>query len=342
MAEYTLQQIAEMVKGSLEGDATVVISGVASLDDAQTGQLSFLSDKRFRQHLDQCRASVVLVREDEDVAAELNLIRVKDPYLAYALVAQNLTANPEKYHGIHETAVVHPTAKVDASAYIGANAVVEAWAEVGADSYISAGCVVGERAVMGTDCFLHPNVTLYHGVVLGDRVRIHAGSVIGSDGFGYANDQGAWVKVPQLGKVSVGNDVEIGANCAIDRGAMKDTVICDGVIIDNLVHIAHNVSIGEQCAIAGHVGFAGSTTVGKRVMFGGMCGIAGHLEIADGAIFNGMSMVTRSIKEGGLYSSGLPAEKAEEWRRTVVRIRKLEKLEQRIKALETLLDKKEG
>ena len=228
-------------------------------------------------------------------------------------------------------------AKVDPTAHIGANAYIAAGAEVDAGAIIGPNCIVLDGSHVGADSRLVANVTIYHGVTLGKRVLVHAGSVIGSDGFGFANDSGHWVKIHQLGGVRIGDDVEIGANTSIDRGAIDDTVIEDGVILDNQIQVAHNVRIGAHTAIAGCVGIAGSAQIGEHCTIGGGVGIVGHLEIADGVTITAMSLVTSSITKPGIYSSGTPLESKAHWQRNFIRFKQLDEMARRIQALERQL-----
>ena len=337
---YTVQQLADHVGARVQGDPNCLIHGVADILAAGEGQLAFVANSKYKKFLNDTRASVVIVPEELLADCPTNALVVKSPLVAYARLAQMLTAEPLPAGGVHPTAVVSPNAKLAATAYVGPNAVVEDGVVLGENVQIGANCFVGKGTLIDDDTMLHPNVSVYHHCVLGKRCIIHCGTVLGSDGFGNANEAGRWIKIPQLGRVVLGDDVEVGANTAIDRGAMNDTVIGDGVKIDNLVHIAHNVEIGDNAAIAACVGIAGSAKLGKGVTIGGVSGVAGHIEIADNTHFTGMAMVTRSIKEPGLYSSGLPAEDNREWRKNVVRFRNLEKLEKRIKELEAKLDDK--
>jgi len=337
---FTLQQLADHVGARVHGDPACLIHGVADIVEATAGELAFVSNQKFKKYLGETSAGVVVLTDDLLADCPTNALVVKSPLAAYAKLAQLITAEPAPEQGAHPTAVVSERAVLGAGAYVGPNAVVEDDVQLGENVLIGANCFVGKGSVIGANSRLYPNVSVYHQTVIGQRCIIHSGAVIGSDGFGNANENGRWIKIPQLGRVVLEDDVEIGANTAIDRGAMKDTVICRGVKIDNLVHIAHNVYIGENSAIAACVGIAGSATLGKGVTIGGVSGVAGHIEIADNTHFTGMAMVTRSIKEPGLYSSGLPAEENREWRKNVVRFRNLEKLEKRVKELEAKLDEK--
>lgn len=337
---FTLQQLADHVGAQIHGDADCLIHGVADLAEAGEGELAFVASDKFKKFLSATGASVVVLPEELLADCPTNALVVSAPLVAYAKLATLITAEPQPAGGIHPSAVVSDSATLAATAYVGPNAVIEDDVVLGENVQIGANCFVGRGSVIGEASRLYANVSLYHQTQVGERCIIHCGAVVGSDGFGNANENGRWIKIPQLGRVVLGNDVEIGANTAIDRGAMKDTIICDGVKIDNLVHIAHNVQIGDNCAIAACVGIAGSAKLGKGITIGGVSGVAGHIEITDNTHFTGMAMVTRSIKEPGLYSSGLPAESNRDWRKNVVRFRNLDKLEKRVKELEAKLEDK--
>ncbi|HBC35598.1 MAG TPA: UDP-3-O-(3-hydroxymyristoyl)glucosamine N-acyltransferase, partial [Marinobacter adhaerens] len=240
--------------------------------------------------------------------------------------------------GVHATAVVDPSASIAEDACIGPNVVVEAEAEIGEKVVVGAGSVIGARASIGSRTLIRPRVTLAHDVVVGERCHILSGAVIGSDGFGFANEKGVWHRIAQLGRVVLGNDVEVGANTTIDRGALDDTVIGNGVKLDNLIQIAHNVRIGDHSAMAAMVGIAGSTRIGRHCVFGGASGVAGHLEIADQVHLTGMTLVTGDIREPGVYSSGTSADTNRQWRKNAVRFRQLDALARRVKELEKKLE----
>ncbi len=325
----TLGQLAKYVGAELhslnESDSDCKIVQVATLDEAQEGQIAFLFDRKYRKFLKITRASAVIIQEQDLEDCSVPALVTKDPYLAYAKIAGFLNKPKATSGVIHASAVILENIRIDSTADIAANSVIESNVVIGADVFIGPGCVIGEGAVIADHSRLIANITICHHVSVGKRVIIHPGAVIGSDGFGLARDNGTWVKIPQIGSVTIGDDVEIGANSTIDRGAIKDTIIENGVKIDNQVQIAHNVRIGENSALAGCVGIAGSATIGKRCMLGGGVGIAGHLEIADDVTITGMSMVTKSIKEAGAYSSGWPVREARTWRKTVARVHRLDK-----------------
>lgn len=333
----TLAQIAQHVDGQLVGDPDYVVHNVGTLTQAGPEQISFLANKKYRKYLHTTRAGAVIVEPGLGDELSANLIEVADPYVAYARIAALLHPEPLKQPGVHPSAWVHEDADIAEDVSIGPQASIEAGVKIARGSVIGAGCVLDNDVMVGQDCRIKPNVTLCQGVMIGDRVTIHPGAVIGADGFGIANDKGRWIKVPQVGRVKIGNDVEIGANTTIDRGAIDDTSIADGVKLDNQIQIGHNVIIGEHTVIAGCVGIAGSTRIGRHCAIGGGTGIAGHIEIADGVQLTGMSMVTKSITEAGVFSSGIPVEPARQWHKNVIRYRQMDKLAERVKQLENQL-----
>jgi UDP-3-O-[3-hydroxymyristoyl] glucosamine N-acyltransferase len=330
----TLGQIAARFGLTLRGDPEARVASVATLKDARAGQLSFLSNPRYRRYLGDTAATAVVLEEAAGEDCKVAALFAPNPYAAYARIAAWLHPEPAAAAGVHPSAVVDPAARIAPSASVGPLAVIGAGCEVGERAVIGAGAVLGDDCRIGADSRLAPRVVLYRRVRIGERCLVHAGAVLGADGFGIAQDRDGWVKVPQLGGVAVGNDVEIGANTTIDRGAIEDTVIEDDVKLDNQIQIGHNVRIGAHSAIAGCVGISGSTTIGRRCMIGGAVGIAGHLEICDEVAVLGLSMVSRSITKPGLYSSGLPVMEAAEWRRVVARLRHLDELFDRVRRLE--------
>ena len=330
----TLGELAVRFGLELAGDPDLEVTGVATLASAGPGSLSFLANPRYRRHLAGTRAGAVVLDVASAADCPVPALVSPNPYAAFARIAQVLHPQPAVVPGVHASAVVHPGAGVAADAAVGPQAVVEEGAVIGPRALVGPGCVVMHGARVGADTRLVARVTLYPGVVLGDRCTVHAGAVIGADGFGFAPDRDGYVKVPQVGAVRIGDDVDIGANTTIDRGAIEDTVIEDGVKLDNLVQVGHNVRIGAHTVVAGCVGISGSTVIGKRCMLGGAVGLAGHLELADDVVVSGYSLVTRSLKEPGMYSSGMPAVPAAEWRKTVARLRRLPVLERRLALLE--------
>lgn len=337
----TLGQLAQQLNAELHGDASVVIQRIANLETAQAGEISFLSDSKYQQYLANTQASAVLIRAADLVACKTNALVVKDPYIGFARVAQLLDTTPVPAVDIHPSAVIADDVSLGQGIAVGANAVIESGVVLGDGAIIGAGCFIGKNSKLGARSKLWANVTVYHNVRIGDDCLVQSGTVIGADGFGYANERGEWIKIPQLGGVVIGNRVEIGANTCIDRGAIDDTRIADNVIIDNLCQIAHNVEIGYGTAIAGSATFAGSTKIGKYCIIGGASVFNGHIEIGDQVTVTGMAMVMRSISEPGIYSSGIPAQTNKEWRKTAARTLHIDDMYKRLSNIEKLLDKQE-
>ena len=320
--------LARLVGGELEGDPARCIRGMAAPARAAPDQLAFVVNAdALPSGLADSNAGALLIPRDlpaTALPAEAVRIRVAAVYPAYARISQALGAGRRaRDPGVAESAVVDPSARVDAGACVGPGAVIAAGATVGAGAVVEAQAHVGREAVIGAQTFLHPGVRILDGVELGERCIVHAGTVIGADGFGFAPEDGTWLKIEQLGAVRVGSDVEIGANCTVDRGAVEDTRIGHGVKIDNLVHVAHNVEIGDHTAIAGCVGIAGSARIGRHCAIGGGAGILGHLSIADHVTIHAMTLVTRSIDHAGHYASGVPHQEARLWNRTLARLRRM-------------------
>ncbi len=335
----TADTLAERFGLTVHGDGGIAVTGVATLASAGAGQLAFLSNPRYRPQLAETAAGIVVLRDaDADGYAGTALI-ARDPYVAYAKIAALFEPVPVAAAGAHASAVVDPTAVLDLTASIGPQVCIGARTTIGAGVRIGPGCVVGDDCVIGDGAHLVARVTLVTRVRLGQRVTIHPGAVIGSEGFGLAMDRPEggtphWINVPQLGGVVVGDDCDIGANTTIDRGALDDTTLEEGVRLDNLIQIGHNVRIGAHTAIAGCVGVAGSTRIGRYCLLAGKVGVAGHLEICDNVVVHAMTMVSASITEPGEYSAGIPAQPTREWRKNAVRIRQLDSLARRITARE--------
>ena len=332
----TLGVLAEQAGAVVHGDANCLIENVATLQSAQRGQIAFLANSRYRRYLSDTGASAVILTPAELAQCPTSALVAENPYLVFARVATLLNPAPVAGQGIHPSAVIATDCDIDPSVSIAPHVVVESGARIGRGSVIGPGCVVGCDSEIGAGSRLYANVTLYHRTTIGDRATIHSGVVIGSDGFGMANDNGTWVKVPQLGRVVIGNDVEIGANTTIDRGALDDTVIGDGVRLDNQIQVAHNVQIGAHTAVAGCVGIAGSTQIGQRCQIGGGVGIVGHLTIVDDVYITAMSLVSGNINKPGLYSSGTPLETNSSWQKNAVRFRQLDDMARRLKQVERL------
>jgi UDP-3-O-[3-hydroxymyristoyl] glucosamine N-acyltransferase len=318
----------------LQGDPDLQVQRVATLASAGPDCLSFLANPQYRRQLAATRAGAVVLDAASAGECPCAALISANPYATYARIAALLHPQPLARAGVHEHAIIDPTASIAASASIGAQAVIASGCRIGERVQIGAGCVLGEGVEIGADCVLHPRVTLERGVRLGLRVHVQAGAVIGSDGFGFARDAAGWVPVPQLGAVRIGDDAEIGANTTIDRGAIEDTVIGAGVKLDNQIQIAHNVQIGAHTVIAACSGVSGSTRIGARCMIAGMVGIVGHLDICDDVVITGMSMVAHSITAPGIYSGGIPATPAALWRRLAARFKRGEALAQRVAQLE--------
>ncbi len=331
---YRLSEIAARLGGRVLGDAEVRISQVSTLEKARPDQISFLTNKKYHAQLASTQAGAVILGEADADATGMPRIISDNPYAYFARVSSLLNSLPEAIPGIHPSAVIGEGAVIDATASIAATAVIGAGATIGAFSVIGAGCYIGDHAVIGSHVRLYPRVVIYHDCVIGDNLIAHSGVVIGADGFGFAMDAGRWIKIPQIGRVVIGHDVEIGANTTIDRGALDDTVIEDGVKLDNQIQIAHNVRIGAHTAIAGCVGIAGSTTIGRYCRIGGSAGILGHLQIADHVEIAAFTLIGKSIREAGSYAAIFPFSKAEDWRKNTVHLRHLDDLAQRIKTLE--------
>ncbi|HUF20493.1 MAG TPA: UDP-3-O-(3-hydroxymyristoyl)glucosamine N-acyltransferase [Burkholderiales bacterium] len=336
-ATVTLAQLVERFGGELIGDGALRISQVAPLDSAGPGQLTFLSNNRYLRQLASTRASAVILADDARDATAMPRLICSNPYAYYAKVSQFLNPRMPRPAGIDPRAAVDAGASVAASAYVGPCAVIEAGATIGEGTEIGAGTHVGRNSRIGSGCVLHANVTIYHDCAIGDRVLIHSGAVIGADGFGMAMEHDRWLKIPQIGRVSIGDDVEIGANTTIDRGALDDTVIEEGVKLDNQIQIGHNCRIGAHTAIAGCVGIAGSTRIGSYCRIGGSAMIGGHLEIADKVEISGGTTVPKSILQPGTYTSVFPVSAHADWLRNASLIRHLQDMRDRIRRLEEKL-----
>ena len=334
MPSIRLADLAQQLDAELHGDGDIVITGVASMQSAQTCHITFMVNQKYREHLGLCQASAVVMTQDDLPFAKSAALVVKNPYLTYARMAQILDTTPQPAQNIAPSAVIDATAKLGNNVSIGANAVIESGVELGDNVIIGAGCFVGKNSKIGAGSRLWANVTIYHEIQIGQNCLIQSGTVVGADGFGYANDRGNWVKIPQIGRVIIGDRVEIGACTTIDRGALDDTVIGNGVIIDNQCQIAHNVVIGDNTAVAGGVIMAGSLKIGRYCMIGGASVINGHMEICDKVTVTGMGMVMRPITEPGVYSSGIPLQPNKVWRKTAALVMNIDDMSKRLKSLE--------
>ena len=331
---HTLRDIAERFGGRVMGDPETLVLQVATLENAPAGAIAFFANERYLQQLKSTRAAAVIVSEAARDATTLPRIVCENPYAYFAHVSALLNPPPPARAGVHRTAVVDRSAAVAAGVSVGPHAVIGPRARLGAGSVIGAGCFIGESAVIGAGSRLFPNVTIYHRCEIGERVILHSGVVIGADGFGLALEQGRWLKVPQIGRVIIGNDVEIGANTTVDRGAIDDTIIEDGVKLDNQIQIGHNVRIGAHTAIAACAGVAGSARIGRFCRIGGASGIAGHIVIADHVEISTHTLITKSIDEPGTYTGAYPFDVNSKWRRNAAQLRHLNDLAERVRAIE--------
>jgi UDP-3-O-[3-hydroxymyristoyl] glucosamine N-acyltransferase len=335
--QVTVQEIADWVGGKVEGDPSLWISGVAPLEAATPGQLSFLAFRKYQKLLDRTGASALLVGKECPTSSK-TLIRVENPLYAFLQVVERFfpPVRRQPKPGVHPTALVDPQARLGEGVSVGPFVVIEPRVRIGDRTTVMAGCYVGEGACIGSDALLHANVTVGHECLLGDRVVVHSGAVIGSDGFGFVKEKGAYHKIPHLGSVVIEDDVEIGANCTIDRATFGETRIGKGVKLDNLIHVAHNVVIGEHTVIAAQTGISGSTEIGRRVTIGGQVGFVGHIQIGDESTFGAQAGVTKSIPPRTVVS-GYPAKPHHQARREEAALRQLPELIKRVRALEKKL-----
>lgn len=334
----SLAELARRFHGTVRGNPELTISRVASLESAGPGDIAYLSDGKYLTKLTETTAGAVILTEADAAHFSGSALIVDDPHLCFAQVARFLHPLPEFSPGVHPTAVIESEAQVAVTAWIGPHSVVEAGAQIGDDTYIGPGCYIGKGATLGARNRLVGHVVIGEHCVTGSDCVMYPGAVIGGSGFGFARDGERWQKIPQLGRVVMGNDVEVGANTTIDRGALDDTVIGNGVKLDNLIQIAHNVKIGDNTAIAACVGIAGSTKIGRRCALGGQSGVVGHLEITDDVQVTAGSLVTSSIREAGVYSSSLKAMPADKWRRNAAVLHRLEEMSQRLRKIEETLE----
>lgn len=337
MLTYTLVELVERFGGTVYGAADTRVSQVGSLTHAGPQHISFLSNPKLRDQLEQCQAAALIVGPPLAATIERPHIVSNNPYAYFAKVSALFNSPPRVEQGVHPSAVVHVTAKLGTGVAVAANAVIERNVVIGNDSVIGAGSVIGVDTVIGQAAWLYANVTIYHDCVLGDRVILHSGCVIGADGFGLAQEEGEWLKIPQIGRVIIGDDVEIGANTTVDRGALDDTVIHSGVKLDNLIQIAHNVHIGEHTAIAACTGIAGSARIGAHCTIGGAAMIFGHIDIADGVNISTNTLITKSLSHAGTYTSVMPFSEHRDWLKNSVQLRHLDAFAKRLRALEKKL-----
>lgn len=333
-----LGELASLAGVRLEGDPCTEIRFVSTLRAAGPGSIAFLSNQKYRPYLADTGASAVILSEELLDECPVAALVSDDPYVTYARVANALyPAETVQAGAVHPTAVVAEDADIHHSVSIGPHCVVESGVRLACGVVLGPACVVQRDCSLGEDTRLVARVTLCHRTQLGVRCLIHPGAVLGSDGFGLANDRGIWLKIPQVGRVVLGDDVEVGANTTIDRGAIEDTVIEDGVKLDNQIQLGHNVRVGAHSLIAGCAGISGSVTIGRQCTIGGGAGFGGHLELTDNVVITGFSRVSKSIREPGIYTSGTPLQKQQDWQKNTVRYRQLEKMAQRLSELEKKL-----
>lgn len=331
---FRLEDIVGRFGGELVGGGETRVDQVATLESAGPSDISFLSSGKYRHHLQDSRAgAVILGKADRDATSRPRIV-CDSPYVYFAKVSNLLNPAPEFEPGVHPSAVVHEGAQIHPSASIGPFCSIGKDARIGEHAVIGASCSIGENAVLGSRVRLYAGVSVYPGCIVGNNCIIHSGAVIGADGFGIAMDEGKWLKIPQIGRVVIGNDVEIGANTTIDRGALDDTIIGEGVKIDNQVQVAHNVVIGAHTAIAGCTGIAGSTKIGQYCKIGGSGMILGHLSIADHVDISAGTMITKSIEAPGAYTAIYPFAPHREWLRNTAHLRHLHELAEKLRRLE--------
>lgn len=334
---YTLAEIVERLGGELRGNGAITIRQVAALDTAAADEIGFVAQSKYLPQLADTRAAAVILPPDAADATPLPRILAPHPYLYFAQVSNLLNPRVPPTPGVHPTAVVSASAQIAGDACIEAGAVIGDGVIIGTRTVIGANSAIGARTRIGDDCLINAHVTLYHDCVVGNRVILHSNSVIGADGFGFAADEARWEKIPQLGRVLIGDDVEIGAGTTVDRGALGDTVIEEGVKLDNQIQVAHNVWIGAHTAIAACTGIAGSAKIGRNCQIGGAAMIAGHIEIADGTRISTNTLITKSLPVSGTYTSALPFMPHESWLKNAVHLRNLDRWSDRLKKLETRL-----
>lgn len=332
--QYSLLDLAGHVSAAYKGDPDALFTGVSSLETANKHQVSFLAKEKDVSRLKNTSSGAIIVPKNCSAETTSALIYADNPYAAFARLSQLFSAVIDRKAGMHPTVLLGDDCQIDATVSIAAGVMIGDGVTLGSGVVIGPGCVIGSGCCIGHGTQLAARVTLYDSVVIGDSCLLHSGVVIGSDGFGFAPDNDQWVKIAHVGRVIIGHHVEIGANTTIDRGTMDDTVIEDGVILDNQIQIAHNVRIGENTAIAACVGVAGSAKIGKRCKISGAAVVLGHLELCDDVTITAMSLVTKSIKEPGVYSSGTPLQANRLWHRNNARYRQLDKLAQRVTDLE--------
>ncbi|QJR82108.1 UDP-3-O-(3-hydroxymyristoyl)glucosamine N-acyltransferase [Alteromonas pelagimontana] len=331
---YTLSELAAHAGGEVSGNGDAQISAVGTLAQSQSHQISFLTNTKYKPQLARTKAGAVILHESMKGDCPVPALVHKNPHAAFARIAQLFDTTPAVTTGVADSAIVAASAAVGANVSLGHHVIIEDNVVLGDNVVIGANAIIRKGARIGENTVIYPSVTIYHDVVIGKRVTIHSQTVIGAAGFGYANDSGTWLPIPQTGSVQIGDDSQIGALSSIDRGAMEDTLIGKNVIIDNQVQVGHNCIIEDHSCICGATGIAGSVHIGKHVIIGGGVGINGHISICDNVQVTGYTMIVQDITEPGLYSSGQPAMKNRDWRKNTVRLRQIDTLFERVKALE--------
>jgi len=334
---FTLDEIVSRFGGELIGDGSTRVRQVATLGGARSSDFTFLANPRYRKHLRECRAGAVVLSAQFAAQCRQACIVSDNPYAYFAKVARLLNPLPQAPCGVHPSATVEsaldPSISVFAGAHVGKNV------RIGENCVIGKGCVIEDGVELGADSLLYANVTIYAGCRIGKRAIVHSGAVIGADGFGFAREtDGSWIKIPQVGRVIIGDDVEIGAGTTIDRGAIEDTVLEDGVKLDNQIQIGHNVFIGAHTAMAGCVGVAGSARIGRRCTFGGGSIVLGHLSIADDVNVSAATLITKSIEQPGTYTGAMTFESHRDWLRNAAHLRHLDAMAEKIRTLEARLE----
>jgi UDP-3-O-[3-hydroxymyristoyl] glucosamine N-acyltransferase len=331
---FTLAELATLIGAKLEGDGDQTVTGIAPLETASATEISFLHNARYRKYLDSTVAAAVILSPTDANYCTRSRLTVSDPYLGFAKVVAAFAEVSQPPAGIHPTAIVSEDCEIDPTASIGPYCVIGKGVRIQKGVVLGSHCAVGDHVSIGENTYFYPHVTIYHDVKIGERTIIHSGVVIGSDGFGLARENNQWYKITHIGSVVIHNDVEVGSNTTIDRGVLANTIVEDGVKLDNQIQIGHNVHIGAHTAIAGCVAIAGSTKIGKYCMIGGGTCIGGHLTISDKTMITGMGMITNSIDEPGVYSSGTGFQKQRDWQKSAVRFRQFDQIVRRLKNLE--------
>jgi len=334
----TLAELAETYHLSYQGDGTVKLNAVATLENANSEQISFLANKSYTKYLSKTKAGAVILTADMALEYDGNALVAENPYVTFAYVAQLFTQAQSVERQIHPSAILADSVVIDNQVAIGPYSVLDHKTSIGSGTVIESHVSIGSDVVIGKDCLIKSGVKIEAGCVIGDRVILHPGSVIGADGFGLARDKKGWVKIPQTGAVIIGDDCEVGANTTIDCGAIENTVLGKDVRLDNQIQIGHNVQIGDHTVIAGCTAVAGSSVIGRNCLIGGGVGIVGHISVCDGVTIQAMALVTHSIKEPGSYSAASPLQPTQQWRKNAVRTRQLDQIARKVNQLEKKLN----